>query len=190
MFIHVKIKGITALLLNRFTDEAAEAATSGTSSSSRSNDKGSPRSQSDKKLYRDKDGTLVVPGSNMFRCIIDAGKFHKDGRSKITTQKSSLIPACVDMLTPMIPIISEEGWRVDTRPVRNPATGGRFNCHRPMFDDWSLEFTLGLDTTLLSEPLLRSIVDDAGKRIGLGDFRPDCKGMFGKFVVTKWEVEL
>jgi len=30
-------------------------------------------------------------------------------------------------------------------------------------------------------------VDAAGKRIGLGDFRPDCKGPFGRFVVTKWK---
>ena len=35
--------------------------------------------------------------------------------------------------------------------------------------------------------LAREIMDAAGKRIGLGDFRPDCKGPFGKFVVTKWK---
>jgi hypothetical protein len=37
--------------------------------------------------------------------------------------------------------------------------------------------------------LLREILDASGKRIGLGDFRPACKGPFGKFVVVKWEIE-
>jgi hypothetical protein len=39
---------------------------------------------------------------------------------------------------------------------------------------------------MLSLVLMRDIVDAAGKRIGLGDFRPACKGPFGKFVVVKW----
>lgn len=31
------------------------------------------------------------------------------------------------------------------------------------------------------------IVDDCGTRVGLLDFRPERKGPFGRFVVTKWE---
>jgi len=30
-------------------------------------------------------------------------------------------------------------------------------------------------------------VDAAGKRIGLGDFRPQTKGPFGKYVITDWK---
>lgn len=49
-----------------------------------------------------------------------------------------------------------------------------------------MTFTATIDTDLISEGLFRELVDAAGKRIGLGDFRPDCKGPFGKFVVTQW----
>lgn len=87
-----------------------------------------------------------------------------------------------------IPLQHKEPWTVDTRPVRIPATGGRILCHRPCFHDWKLSFEIELDTDLISHKLLREIVDAAGKRIGLGDFRPSCKGPFGKFVVTKWAV--
>ena len=38
----------------------------------------------------------------------------------------------------------------------------------------------------LSPKLLRQIIDDSGKRIGLGDFRPSTKGPYGRFVVTSW----
>jgi hypothetical protein len=70
--------------------------------------------------------------------------------------------------------------------VRIPATGGRILAYRPMFEDWKLAFEVELDTSIINAKLLRQIVDDAGKRIGLGDFRPSTKGPFGRFVVTKW----
>jgi len=186
--IKTAIEGVTPLICNAFTDEAAEQATNG-SRSSAVGDKGTPLEQAEKKLYLGNDGKPMIPQPNLFRCIIDAGKFFKAGKSKVTTIKSSLIPACLSIDEVAIPILHKEPWRVDTRPVRNPSTGGRILCHRPMFDDWRLEFTMTLDPTILSVKLLREIVDAAGKRIGLGDFRPDCKGPFGRFVVVEWAVE-
>ena len=50
-----------------------------------------------------------------------------------------------------------------------------------------LDFECDIDITLMSASLFRDVVDAAGKRIGLGDFRPATKGPFGKFVVTKWK---
>ena len=150
-------------------------------------DAGSPHEQAEQKLYTDENGTPIVPGPNLFRCLIDAGKFFKLGRSKVTTRETSLIPACVELEELIIPIEHEESWSVDTRPVRIPSTGGRILRYRPRFDDWKLSFTLTLDTDIMAAKLLREIVDDAGRKIGLGDFRIDHKGPFGKFVVTKWE---
>lgn len=186
MEISIKIEGVTPLLCNRFTDEAQMAATSG-NRSALTGDKGSPREQAEKKLYLGSDGEPMIPQPNLFRCIIDAGKFFKNGKSKVTTQKSSLIPSCVDVQGVELKIITREGWEVDTRAVRIPSTGGRILCNRPCFNDWGLEFTVLLDTDMMAPKLFREIVDAAGKSVGLGDFRPDCKGPFGKFKVTRWE---
>lgn len=184
---NINVEGTTPLLLNRFTDAAMEAATSGNRLGS-IGDKGSPREQAEQKLYRGQDGeTLIVPMPNLFRCLIDAGKFFKAGKSKVTTQKSSLLPACIEIDELEIPIIHREPWQVDSRPVRIPSTGGRILAHRPIFHDWRLNFTLSVDPDFIAPKLVREIIDAAGKRIGLGDFRPDCKGMFGKFVVTHWQ---
>ena len=183
--INITIQGKTPLLCNRFTDAAQIAATNGTSSALRG-DKGTPKEQAEPKLYTDEEGNFVIPQPNIYRCIIDAGKYFKNGKSKVTTIKSSMIPSCVDLEGLYFPIQHNEEWQVDTRPVRNPSTGGRFLCYRPCFNDWALSFTIMLDNSVMSESLLRDIVDKAGSAIGLGDFRPDCKGPFGKFVVTKW----
>lgn len=186
--INIVIEGKTPLLCNAFGDEAAMAATNGTRLSS-VGDKGTPQEQATKKLYVGHDGKPMIPQPNLFRCIIDAGIYFKAGKSKVTTQKSSLIPACVEIDGIEIPIEHSEPWQVDTRAVRIPSTGGRILCHRPCFNDWRLSFTAMVDEDMMSPKLFRDIVDAAGKRIGLGDFRPSCKGPFGKFVVVSWVEE-
>lgn len=186
VMVEVTIEGTTPLICNKFTDAAAMAATSGTRVSA-VGDKGTPKEQAEKKLYIGHNNKPMIPQPNIFSCIIEGGKFFKAGKSKVTTLKSSMIPACVEIVGIEIPIKSKESWHVDTRAVRIPSTGGRILAHRPCFHDWKLSFTMNVDTELITVGLMREIIDAAGKRIGLGDFRPACKGPFGKFVVTSWK---
>ena len=188
MDIQISIEGTTPLICNRFTDEAQHSATNGTRIST-NKDRGSPKEQAQTRLYIGLTGECMIPQPNLFRCVIDGGKFFKAGKSKVTTQKSSLVPSCVDIHGTEILIVSKEGWQVDTRAVRIPSTGGRILCHRPVFNDWKLNFSIGLDTDIISLGLLREIIDASGVRVGLGDFRPDCKGPFGKFKVTSWKID-
>lgn len=186
MRIDIQIEGITPMICNRFT-EARQAKASSGNSTTQVGDLGSPQEQAEERLYKDEKGNLVIPQPNIFSCIIEGGKFFKAGKSKITTIKSSLIPGCVEIEGVTIPIEYKDSWTVDSRPVRIPATGGRIICHRPIFNDWKLSFIVFLDTDIIGVKIFREIVDAAGRRIGLGDFRPACKGPFGRFVVTKWK---
>jgi len=186
MKISITIEGVSPLLMNRFT-EANEVAVSGGTSISLRGDKGTPREQATPKCYADKDGRLYVPGPNIYSCIIAAGTFHKAGKSKVTTMKTSLVPAGI-LLEEMVCPLNTKEWEVDSRSVVIPSTGGRIMCHRPRIDRWALTFTLDVDTTVFSPALVRALVDDAGKKIGLGDYRPARKGPFGRFVVKEWAV--
>lgn len=185
MLVTVKIKGTTPLLMNRFTEEAQVKVSNGTSSTTLGA-KGTPRQSAEKKVYADDKGNLFIPGPNIFAAIIAAGKFHKCGKSKVTTLRSSLIPAGVALLDLACPL-GTKMFEVDSRSVVIPSTGGRIMCHRPRLDEWKLSFTLEIDTEMFSPALVRQIVDDAGKKVGLGDFRPDRRGPFGKFAVVEWK---
>lgn len=192
MKITVTIQGITPIIMNRFT-EAAEVAVSGGTSVSFRGDKGTPREQATAKRYADQAGNLYIPGPNIFACLIAAGTFHKAGKSKLTTMKTSLIPAGLMVEDLVCTLTNADGepiteWEVDSRSVVIPSTGGRIMCHRPRVDVWQAMFTLDVDDTMFSPSLVRAVVDDAGKKIGLGDFRPARKGPFGRFVVAKWDV--
>jgi hypothetical protein len=188
MEIKIHISGVTPLICNRYGEEAAMAATNGSRDASAAQDRGTPQEIARKKLYIGLDGHEMIPQPNLLRCLVEGGRFTKVGKAQITTKTSSMMYACLDIQGAEVRIKHTQPWKVDTRAVRIPSTGGRILAHRPMFDDWRLEFVVDLDTSIMSESVLRKIVDDAGSRIGLGDFRPQCKGPYGRFRVDLWQV--
>lgn len=183
--VEVTIEGTTPLLMNRFTEHNEVKVSSGVSGITIGN-RGKPREQAARTAYLDDDGMLYVPGPNVFRSIIEAGKYHKVGKCKVTTQKSSMVPAGISLIDIVLPL-GTKTFEVDSRSVVIPSTGGRVMKHRARLDTWKLSFTLEVDEVMFDLGFVRQLVDDAGKRIGLGDYRPDRKGPFGKFVVTRWK---
>jgi len=188
MQIEATITGISPLLMNRFTDEAEVATSSGHSPAVGNGNRGTPRQQAEKTAYRDPTtGELFLPGPNIFAAIIDAGKFHKIGKNKATTTRSSLIPAGLLVLDMMISLGTKD-FEVDSRRIVNPATNGARLRHRARLDKWEANFSMDVDEAMFSADFVRLLVDDAGKKIGVCDFRPAKRGPFGRFVVTKWKV--
>jgi hypothetical protein len=55
--------------------------------------------------------------------------------------------------------------------------------------DWQATFTFVCDLSMLPhekpEELLRHFLADAGTRIGIGDYRPEKTGWFGRFAVAE-----
>ena len=187
--IKVTIEGLTPLLMNRFTEEAAIQVGDGASAVFGGDKDGTPREQAELCAYRQEDtGELFWPGPNIFSCLIESGKFQKVGRSKLTTQKSSLVPGMLQVADIIIPFGTKD-FEVDSRRVVNPSTGGAHIKHRARLNDWRLTFTLDVETDLLSLKSARQLVDDGGRRCGTGDYRPSKKGPFGRFVVVNWDVK-
>lgn len=186
MFITIEIQGVTPLICNRFSDEAAQASTNGDRGSSAGRDRGTPQEIAQSKLYLGLNGKPMIPSPNLLRSIVDGGSFTKIGKKQITTARASMLYSCVSIGATEIEIGHKQPWTVDIRPVRIPSTGGRILAYRPMFEDWTLAFEVDLDTSILNAKLFRQVVDDAGKRVGLGDFRPATKGPYGRFTVVKW----
>lgn len=184
--IKIQITGDSPLLLHKFTDAAMLKLDGGTSAIAAASDKGTPRDRAAAHVYLDSAGKAVLPGPNIYRAIIDAGRFHKAGKEKITTMKSSLVPAGIWLKELEVPIV-EGDWEVDCRTVVNPTTQGRMVAYRPRFDKWHVSFTLDVDDKMFGASIVRLLVDDAGQKIGVGAFRPARKGPFGRFKVTSWK---
>lgn len=189
MELHIVLAGHTPLIVDRYTDEAKLKVASGA--------RGGNGKPSDtelelcrKKLYLHED-RVVMPAQNVLRAIMDGGSYFKIGKKGVTTAKSSFIPGAVQIHDMFLSIIGPGGepaeWKVDTRPVRTPSTGGMRMESRPMFDQWRIACDLTLDTDIIHERLFRDIMDAAGRRVGLGAYRPGKFGPYGVFVVDAWE---
>lgn len=170
--IQCTIKGISALLMHAFPMEPIEAI-----------EKRSPEEQAEYSTYRDPDtGNLYIPGIAIQRAFIGAATYSK-GKGRGSLQKP--VAACV-MVSPERCDLGIKDYIIDSRPVVVPATKGRVVRHRPRLDNWQVTFEIEFDDNLLTEMQIRRIVDDAGSRVGLLDFRPERKGPFGRFMVIDW----
>ncbi len=171
--IKTKIKGISPLLMHRFPLEPVQAI-----------GKKSKEEQAEIAAYRDEEtGELYIPGVAIQRAFIAAATYSK-GKGRASLQKP--VAACV-FVDPDQCGLGTKDYKIDARAVVVPATRGRIVRYRPRLDTWEIAFSIDYDPELLTEQQLRTVVDDAGARVGLLDFRPEKKGPFGRFMVTVWE---
>lgn len=170
--IQCTIKGISALLMHAYPMQPIDAI-----------EKKSPEEQAEYSAYRDPNTeSLYIPGIAIQRSFIASASYSK-GKGRGSLQKP--VAACV-MVNPERCDLGVKEYLIDSRPVVIAATKGRIVRHRPRLDNWQVVFEIEYDDTLLTETQLRRIVDDAGSRVGLLDFRPERKGPFGRFMVIDW----
>jgi len=147
-------------------------------------DKKSKEEQAELSCYRiSSTKELCIPGTAIQRALVNAAAYSK-GKGRASLQK--ITAACV-LVQPEFIGIGTKNYEVDSRPVVVPATKGRIMRHRPKINKWKGTFELEWDETLLKKDEVKKIVDDMGKRVGLLEFRPACKGPYGRCKTVKWE---
>lgn len=180
----VEIRGITPLLIHRFGEQSEQAGKTRRVESKNVD----PREEATKHAYIHKDGTYYFSAFAITGCIGNAGASHKATGTRKTLR--FVVPSAVSMTTDTITILNGAGpakhFEVDSRPVTIPATKGRIMRHRPRFDQWGARFQLLIDDALLDPKTVGTLLGEAGQGIGIGDFRPEKRGPFGRFLVTKF----
>jgi len=176
--VNVKIEGISPLLQHRFPTAGADEP-----SKKRT---GVPdyKAEAELSLYKDS-GQIYQPSSHIEGALANAAKSFKiSGKRGATYRK--LVASTIEVWPDAIPHIFQE-YMIDERPV--VIQKARVIRYRPRFDKWALEFELRLLDDQLSPATVKEILDHAGLYVGIGDWRPDKAGKFGKFMVTKYEVK-
>ncbi|MEK7150954.1 MAG: hypothetical protein AAB783_02025 [Patescibacteria group bacterium] len=142
------------------------------------------------KLYTDVDDkTIGVPVEMLFASLREAGRGVKlEGMKKVSTAEGTVLPAFLTICDPFLPLTNQE-WVVDKRRG-NMQNGGKNTAVcvvRPKFIKWGFEVTIELDEKQFGADNCRKLFDLAGSRQGLGSFRPNKGGTFGRFRVVEWE---
>src|SRR3990167_9330720 len=183
--ITVEIRGITPLLIHRFGEDSEQKGNTRRVEIKRAG----PREEATKNAYIAKDGTFYFSAASIPGTMKNAGSNHKSVGSRKSLRY--VVPAAVSMMVDGVTILNGKGpakaFEVDSRPVTIPATKGRIMRQRPRFEQWGAAFELCVDDNLLSPEMAHTLLSEAGQSIGIGDFRPEKRGPFGRFHVTKWE---
>jgi hypothetical protein len=194
MIVDATCRGLSPLLMNKMDESTLENLRTKTKAPKAASIGSTltPREDAERKVYISDEGPYV-PGENLMACLIEAGKFIRlDGKRQISNSKSTVLPGLITLLTPA-PLLKVPGtdkaavWEADVRQGRNPNGGEAVAICRPRFDEWEFTVTVDIDTGEIGENTIRDLFDKAGRRVGLCDFRPQRKGIFGQFVVECWE---
>jgi hypothetical protein len=184
----LELTGDSVILFHRWQSDSVEAKSRAA--------KGSTAKKTDdveSYIWRDDNGHICLPGEYVRGSLVDprngAAKYQQDPRSP---RKSALdlFRAGVVSLTDLAVITKADGEKasewdyLDRRRVTVQRNG--VTRERPALNaGWKAEVELMvLLPNYIGERLLHRTITDAGRLVGVGDFRPT----FGRYSVTRFEV--
>jgi len=133
-------------------------------------------------LYCDERGPYL-PTPNLRKALVDGATQSKRGPA---VKGGTMIIAARAHLTYSGPRDPEALWLipefVDARGVVNSGKA-RVIRYRPRFLEWGVLFTLAYDPSKVEAELLLHDMSNAGRYVGIGDYRPAKNGAFGRFEV-------
>lgn len=176
----VRIRGVSDILFHRWDCDAVKSKGDAA--------KGSKAKKTDNLesyVYRNDEGEICIPGEYLRGSIVNAAKFRQDPRSP---RKSAmdLFKAAVVALTPLASLGKRE-WDYEDRR-RAPVQRQGITRTRPAFKaGWEAEFQLLINLPeYVSPEVLNDTITQAGKLIGIADFRPT----FGRYQIVSFTTGL
>lgn len=179
----IRVKGVADLLFHRWDCQAIE-------------DKGGAKKGSKEKktdnlesyVYRiPGNGHIGVPGENFRQSVILAAKYMRDPRSPRKSAMDLFKAGVVDC-TGVAPFLDKprKEWDYLDRRRAVVQRNGITRVRPAILAGWEVEFVLQvLSPEYITPSILNDAVVDAGRLVGLCDFRPT----FGRFQLVSFKVE-
>ena len=180
--IDVEIRGLTPLLMNRLNPESLKA------KSRMRMENYSTETDAKNSAYMAKiDGKqqLYIPQEALYSMMINTAKQYRHKRISV----SSLLAGTMRVEPEKVPLGTDK-YEVDERAVVIQTQ--RVLKGRAKLPKWKAKFQFVYDAERLPtgiEATLLQILDDAGTRMGILDYRPQHRGWFGTFGVEKFVLE-
>lgn len=177
--VNFTLEGTSPFLFHRWSNEAVkEKAAAAKNSAAKKTD------NVESYVYRNLANELCIPGEYVRMSIVNAAKYRQDPRS---SRKSAmdLFKAGVVSLTDLASVGTVDWAYIDERRVMVQRAG--ITRQRPALKTgWTADFSfMVLTPEYINAALLHSVLADAGRLVGVGDFRPS----FGRFLVKHYSVQ-
>jgi hypothetical protein len=188
----VKVKGVTPYLQHRMDDaQLSEWEKKRGNIIERDGLNDEPEKKAAFHSYIDMKNQYYIPAEHFKQSFIKGGSFVK---SKVGNGRKSMKNIVAGMWR-----IREEGVvlpkfdEVFSRSAVNKNNKARVMVHRPKWNEWGAEFTLLIDDDAkngITLDTIEQIISYSGRYLGIGSYRPEHTGEFGRFeVVSLTEVK-
>ena len=147
-----------------------------------------PEEEAEGGAYRTAEGIIAVPAIAVRNSMITAAAFKYKTRSwkgfvsHIEIRPAELLPLYDSQDEPVTQ------YEIDLRRCVIKGRGSVARA-RPLIREWRANFTFLADTSMLPHDkpreLIKQFLVDASARIGIGDYRPEKTGWFGRFTVLE-----
>lgn len=175
--VNFDLVGTSDLLFHRWNCDAVEAKSKAV--------KGSKAKKSDDietYVWRDEKGVLCLPHEYVRQAMLHAAKYRQDPRSP----RKSMFDMAKAAFVPLSDLASlgTKVWDYEHRARVTIQRNGITRIRPAMRSGWKASFDFEIILPeYVPHDLFRALLDDAGRLVGLGDYRPT----FGRFRVERFE---
>jgi len=182
--IHCKIVGTSPLLMNRYNIEKQLDA----KKLKRIVNSYIPSEEAENSAYWTSTGKreLIIPTGVIYAALLNASSFHKiNKRSARTVLAGAMRVMAMDGSEEIR--LGTDKYVIDTRGV--VINKARVPKSRAKLEKWQAEFYIVFNDNLIpNAEHIQPVLEEAGQRIGIMDFRPSKSGWFGTFEVVDFKV--
>ena len=130
--------------------------------------------------YRAPTGQLFVPSPAFRGALLSAAKGRKIGKPFATQLvKGSVFPA--DEITLLRSPAGEPAHEFEIDARRCVVGKAGITRNRAKLSKWAATVRFEYDNDFMNEDHIRTLLDIAGRTVGVGDYRPEKSGPFGRF---------
>lgn len=203
------LAGTSNLIFSRMTEERTDSLPGSVNRQPRRpTEDRTPEEIAAENIYRDGNGLMGIPSDNVWRALVQAGKFVPYNRIQKSVTRpgdmQTLLTVMLELLPPskdkelegFFPFTDTDGnilnkdvpWVVKKSACTNPQTEGKMCVYRPMIrnGEWHLAVRFRYNATWATPTLIKDLFLYAGIAAGFGAARPGKGGQRGKWEVIKW----
>jgi len=185
----VLIEGTTPLMHHRMREEDLFALRAPKGSKKKDKPEMDLRTVAESYAYKNKEGAYYIPAGYISGAFAHVASDYKQANS--TRRSYKAVAGGIFRLLDQEPILLTKNnkpistFEVDFRPGNNFKCG-KVPVIRPRFEEWRVAFSVAIDDSIIAPEVAHQILEDAGRRAGIGSFRVSKSGFFGQFSVVSW----
>lgn len=175
--IVVTIRGTSPLLVNRFPETAIEQIEASQTGSART--KKAPRDPEKEwntTRYLDQHGRDCLPAAAFKESMVRAVSFI-DGMPMTEARGAFFVDG------DLIPLRCNPPYCHRSRVVLNRKTTSI--AYRACYEEWEADLPISYQENVITVEQLINIIELAGYAVGVGAWRPQCRGQFGRYEIKK-----